>query len=56
MYEIGDGIVRDMDQATYWYKKSSEEDDENNLEKLLNVKEFMLFIFKLLMYYRYYLC
>ena len=38
MYENGNGIVKDIDQAIYWYEKSAEQgnqDAQNKLEKLL---------------------
>ena len=42
MYETGDGVVRDIDQAMYWYEKKDQR-SSYELEKLLNIKELMLF-------------
>jgi TPR repeat protein len=30
MYEIGDGIKKDIDQAVYWYKKSAAQGHQNS--------------------------
>ncbi|GBB88070.1 hypothetical protein RclHR1_01460020 [Rhizophagus clarus] len=38
MYESGDGIIKDINQAIYWYKNSSEQGNDDakyNLAKLL---------------------
>ena len=34
MYENGNGIEKDMNQAIYWYKKSAEQGDEDAQNKL----------------------
>ena len=34
MYENGEGVERDIDQAIYWYKKSAEHGDKNALKEL----------------------
>ena len=39
MYKNGNGIKEDINQAIYWYKKSSEQGHhhaQNKLEELLN--------------------
>ena len=39
VYENGDGIVQDIDQAIYWYRKSAEQGYQsarNKLEKFKN--------------------
>ena len=41
MYENGEGIVKDVEQAIYWYKKSAEQGYQGaqiKLEKLLKTK------------------
>ena len=45
MYENGDGIIRNLDHAIYWY---SEQGGiyQYELERLSNIKEFMLFTLK----------
>ena len=44
-YNIGKGIVRDIDQAIYWYKKFSEQeiqqDIQDKLEELIDIRRFM---------------
>ncbi|PKY62650.1 hypothetical protein RhiirA4_489506 [Rhizophagus irregularis] len=45
MYENGEGIVKNMNKAIYWYKKSAEQenkDAQNKLKKLKNKNQFML--------------
>jgi TPR repeat protein len=34
MFEDGIGIEKNINQATYWYKKSSEQGDQDAQEKL----------------------
>ncbi|PKK69042.1 hypothetical protein RhiirC2_749090, partial [Rhizophagus irregularis] len=34
MYENGEGIVKNIDQAIYWYKKSAEQGDQDARNKL----------------------
>ena len=41
MYENGEGIEKDIDQAIYWYKKAAEQGDkeaQKELKKILRIK------------------
>ena len=41
MYENGEGIIKDIDKAIYWYEKSAKQGDQDaqaKLEKLLKNK------------------
>ena len=43
MYENGEGIVRDVDQSIYWYKKVCEYENyyQDDFHFLLDIKMFM---------------
>ena len=46
MYENGEGIIRDIDQAIYWFKRSAEGENQgfqNALDKLETLKFFFSF-------------
>uniref|UniRef100_U9STP2 HCP-like protein n=1 Tax=Rhizophagus irregularis (strain DAOM 181602 / DAOM 197198 / MUCL 43194) TaxID=747089 RepID=U9STP2_RHIID len=46
MYENGEGIKKDINQATYWYNKSAEQGDQGAQNKLnkLNKRKWKIFV------------